>query len=300
MPLSVAAFYTEEPKYIERVALLFRTFFTDPETAMSPTMEFDDYEPGRKGPPGYNVGGTIDIARFHATLDCLALLEWLDDEQHFWTATDRARMSEWVQAFFTWWVASPQGISASRLASNFAISWDTNAMAMAHYLVHATASPYPYKPFAVSAANGTKRYVDTSIANDGHLPTEDANPDSFGYSTSVLIELLQAAKLVATVSAAEDLYTYTNALGGSILKALEYHAPYCASNGSGWPWPVSPVLPINTSYPSRCKLIFQQAGQHYHRPEWLVLAKRMPGYKDVDDFWTYMMSMNEYVALCYP
>ena len=69
MPLSVAAFYTEEPKYIERVALLFRTFFTDPETAMSPTMEFDDYEPGRKGPPGYNVGGTIDIARFHATLD---------------------------------------------------------------------------------------------------------------------------------------------------------------------------------------------------------------------------------------
>ena len=150
------------------------------------------------------------------------------------------------------------------------------------------------------AANSTKRYIETSIADDGHLPTEDANPDSFGYSTSVLIELLQAAKLASTVSPSEDLYSYSNARGGSILKALEYHAPYCASNGTGWPWPVSPVLPIRTSYLSRCKLIYQQAGRHYMRPQWLGLAARMPGYKDVDDFWTYTMSMGEYVSLCYP
>ena len=51
-------------------------------------------------------------------------------------------MVEWVQAFFTWWLASPQGIGASQLASNFAISWDSNAMAMAHYLGHAYAGAF--------------------------------------------------------------------------------------------------------------------------------------------------------------
>ena len=99
---------------------------------------------------------------------------------------------------------------------------------------------------------------------------------------------------------ADELYTYTNAKGGGILKALEYLAPFCAANGTGWPWPVSPVLPISTSYLSRCKLIFHQAGLQYGRPEWLALAERMPGYKDVDDFWTYMMRMDDYVTLCYP
>ena len=72
------------------------------------------------------------------------------------------------------------------------------------------------------------------------------------------------------------------------------------ANGTGWPWPVSPVLPISTSYLSRCKLIFQLGGLHYGRPEWLALAERMPGYKDIDDFWTYMMRMDDYVTLCYP
>ena len=154
-------------------------------------MQFDDYEPGRLGPPGYNLGGTIDIARFHATLDCLAILEWMDADQEIWTVTDRTRMREWVQAFFTWWIASPQGISASHLLSNFAISWDSNAMAMAHYLSLATPSPLPYATFARTFENASKVYIETSIAADGHLPTEDADPDSFGYSTSVIIELLE-------------------------------------------------------------------------------------------------------------
>ena len=41
-----------------------------------------------------------------------------------------------------------------------------------------------------------------------HSPeqVEDADPDSFGYSTSVIIELFQDAKLGATVSGSSELY----------------------------------------------------------------------------------------------
>lgn len=41
------------------------------------------------------------------------------------------------------------------------------------------------------------------------------------------------------MSTSIDLFTYKNKRGGGILKMLDWLAPYCAANGTNWPWKMS-------------------------------------------------------------
>jgi len=91
VPLTLAWWVTDELKFLERAAFLFRYFFVSPSTAMNPNLDYAQTLPGCHDGTGYekNWAETVDFARFTYALSCISLMEFGDDQMKVWTASDR-------------------------------------------------------------------------------------------------------------------------------------------------------------------------------------------------------------------
>ena len=217
--LGLAYYFTGDEKYAAKATELIRVFFLDPATRMNPNLDFGQGIPGEVDG---RSAGLISARCFADLVDGIGLLAGSKS----WTSDDQQKMTAWVKDYFHWLTTSKIGLGEHAASNNHGTHYDVQAVSLALFIGNTN-----YARQELLAAR-TNRIAD-QIEPDGKMPRELARTLSFGYSTFNLHAEINLAELGRAMGV--DLWHYQTSDGRSILKALEFVAPY-ADPEHAWPY----------------------------------------------------------------
>lgn len=218
--LTLAWFFSGDPRYAAKAQTMVRHWFIDPASRMNPNLNF------AQGVPGVAEGrhtGVLD-GRYFATrvVDALQLLRHAPG----WHSADEQGVQRWFRDYLHWLQHSPLALQEAAAPNNHGSWYCTQVAGIAWYL----GDDATVKAMVRLA----RSKIDQQIRADGTQPYELARTRSFHYSFFNLQALTELAQL-AQKSDNGDLWHYQNAQGGSLLRALAAMAPY-SDPAKSWPW----------------------------------------------------------------
>lgn len=255
--LTLAWYFSGEPKYADKAIALLRHWFLDPASKMNPTLNF------AQGVPGVAAGRSSGIldGRYFATrvVDSLILLRAASG----WRKEDEQGMQSWMQEYLTWLENSKAGKREARAANNHGNWYSVQLAGIAWYLQKT--------PIITQQVRATRARMQQQISADGSQPLELARTRSFHYSYFNL-QALVALAVLAERSGAGDLWrSDANDPSGTkkvgILTALDFMAQWTDSTR---PWP----------YQSRDRIcerlipLLSQADNSLHEPRYQQFVRR--------------------------
>ncbi|WP_317177973.1 alginate lyase family protein [Pectobacterium sp. HCp5_1] len=216
--LTLAWYFSGKQAYADKAMSMLRTWFIDPATRMNPNLDF------AQGVPGIAPGrgsGVLD-GRYFSTriVDSLIMLRHAPG----WTAQDEQQMQTWMSDYLHWLQTSKLGKKESTAQNNHG-SWYTVQIAgIAWYLGKIDV--------VKSMAQLQREKLDHQLQPDGAQPEELARTRSFHYSYFNLQAITDMAMLASRVG--ENIWQYHTPKGSSVIKALDFMAPYLDEN-KAWP-----------------------------------------------------------------
>jgi hypothetical protein len=217
--LALAYYFTGDEKYAAKAAAFTRVWFLDPATRMNPNLNFG------QGIPGMVDGrsaGLIAGRCLANEVDAIGLLAGSTN----WTAADQEGMTAWARDYFQWLRTSKIGKGEDAATNNHGTWYDVQAVSLALFI-----GDTDFAREKLLAAREVR--IDREIQPDGKMPRELARTLSFNYSVFNLTAEMQLADLANRVGI--DLWHYQGPQGQSILKAVEFMAPYVDS-AKKWPY----------------------------------------------------------------
>ncbi len=217
--LGLAYYFTGDEKYAAKATELMQVWFLNPATRMNPNLNFGQGVPGEtEGRPS----GLIGARGLSELVDGIGLLAGSPS----WTAADQQGMVTWAREYLHWLTTSPIGKGEDAATNNHGTFYDVQAVSLALFIGDTDWA----KQKLLQAR--TKR-ISSEIQPDGKMPRELARTLSFNYSVFNLHAEIQLATLGNKVGV--DLWHYQTTDGRSLLKALEFVAPY-ADPAKKWPY----------------------------------------------------------------
>jgi hypothetical protein len=221
--LAMTWYFTGDPRYSRRAALVARTWFLDPATAMNPNVDFGEGIPCLR--PGSDTGVLNWTELIGQVLDALAVLETGGPG---WEAADRTAMRAWMTSFLGWLQTSTLGKEESRATNNHGTWYDTGALALMVYLEQTAAA----KTLAEGSA---RKRIDSQIRADGSQPEELARTNTWGYANWNIEGFCLLAHSARQVGV--DLWAHTAPGGGTLAKAVDFLIDGAVKGKSAWPHP---------------------------------------------------------------
>lgn len=217
--LGLAYYFTGNEKYAAKATEFIRVFFLDPATRMNPNLNFGQGIPGEvDGRPT----GLIGARGFTDFVDGVGLLAGSKS----WTAEDDRKLKAWASDYFHWLTTSKIGLGEDAASNNHGTFFDVQAVSLALFIGNTNYARQ-------KLLEARKKRIADEIEPDGEMPRELARTLSFGYSLFNLHAEINLADLGRT--AGVDLWHYKTADGRSLLKAVEFVAPY-ANPEKEWPY----------------------------------------------------------------
>ncbi|MFZ4832097.1 alginate lyase family protein [Rouxiella sp. Mn2063] len=218
--LTLAWYFSGKQTYADKAIGMLRTWFINPETRMNPNLNFSQGIPGIA--PGRSYG-VLD-GRYFATriVDSLILLRG----NAAWQAQDEQSMQQWMQQYMTWLQSNKLALEERNAENNHGSWYSTQVAGIAWYLK---------QPQVIKEMSQLLEHkLNKQFAADGAQPQELARTRSFHYSYFNL----QAVTLMAVLAQKEgvDVWHYQTPQGGSLIKSLDFMAPYTDDNRP-WPYP---------------------------------------------------------------
>lgn len=208
-------YFLGDQRYAKAATEQLRAWFTDPQTAMSPNMNFGQaVKPDQNG----NAWGIIDANRFPEVLNSVGMIA----DSGEWTAADETALKAWFTQFNRWLVGSPLGISECAAKNNHGTFYD---------LILASGAAYAGDEATVREvlmAVGPVR-LDGQIAPDGSTPEETRRAESAMYTLWNLKGLSDLALMGSKYGI--DLWNYPDAANAKLKKAGEFLLPYAMGAG---------------------------------------------------------------------
>lgn len=218
--LTMAWYFSADRRYSDKAIALIDTWFINPETRMAPNLNF------AQGVPGVAEGrgsGVLD-GRYFATrvVDSLILLR----QAPGWQPKQEQALQQWMGEYLDWLLTSKLGKKEASAMNNHGNWYAVQVAGIAWYL---------HKPQVIrDMVKLSAGKLDHQLAADGSQPEELARTRSFHYSYFNLQALTLLAQL-APQAKADDLWQVTTAKGASLIKALDFMAPY-SNNRKTWPY----------------------------------------------------------------
>jgi hypothetical protein len=204
--LALGWYLTGDERYAEHAALMLRTWFLVPATAMNPNLEFAQYI------PGVNTGrgaGILDARRLTYAMDAVGMLKGAKS----WTAADNAGMQAWFAKYYAWLTTSDAGKHEKATPNNHGSWFAMQEAAIAMYL----GKTDDVKTIATFVRD---KRIPSQFDDKGMQKYELVRTNSFSYSAFNLEALTQLAVVVAPTGV--DLYTTKP----GILAGLDALMPY--------------------------------------------------------------------------
>ncbi|HOK96058.1 MAG TPA: alginate lyase family protein [Anaerohalosphaeraceae bacterium] len=226
--LSLCYYYTDDPMYAERAAMLVRTWFLDEATKMNPNLNFGQAVLGSSDGRCY---GIIETAGFIGIVDSVGLIQ----NSPFWTAADQQKLVQWFTDYLTWLTSHPLGLEESQTKNNHSTWYDAQAAAFALFVGN--------RPLAQQIlALASQKHIAAKIEPDGRQPHELTRTKSYGYSVMNLRGTFVLARLGEHVGM--DLWNCRTEDERCLQKALDYLIFYADPKNK---WPYQQIEPIDAS-----------------------------------------------------
>ena len=261
--LGLAYYFTGEPKYADRAALLLRAWFLDPATRMNPNVRYAQFRPGSDDAPVQY--GVLETTRLLRAVDADGLIAG----SPAWTDADHEAMRAWFSDYADYLQTSDQG-RAERGSENNHGTW--YAAQVAGYLLYLGRDDEA-KAFI---AERSRHFIDEHFAADGSQPLELDRTRPLHYSRYNLYGMMQLARLGDRVGV--DLWTYRNPEGATIRTALDWLVPkFLDRQGSGLK-DITPELK-----PSDLYIPLRLAADAYHEPAYEARIAELGGVEPQED-----------------
>ena len=215
--LALGWYLTGNERYAEHAALLLRTFFLDPKTAMNPNLEYAQAIPGQNTGRG---AGVLDARGFAYAVDAAGML----DGSKSWTAEDAAGLKKWFTAYYTWLTTSDHGKKELAAPNNHGSWAAVQAASIAQFLGKTG------DVLRIAEQVRDHRIPDQFDAQ-GMQKYELVRTNSFSYSAFNLAALTQLASIVSSTGI--DLYQPVKPGAPGMLTGIDALLPYDAQHK--WP-----------------------------------------------------------------
>lgn len=220
--LSLAWYYTGNPKYSKHASDILRTWFLDPNTAMNPNLDHAQLIPCANS--GRSIG-IIDFSQEYTNvIDAVAIL---NTGAPGWTFSDAKAFVSWNKRFLSWLADSPFGIQEATATNNHGTFANMQITALALFTGNHS--------LAVSRSQLAKSFIDNQITANGSQPQELARTRSFHYANFDLCAHLRYALIARKVGV--DLFKYKGPQGQSLFKAVDFVVPAAAGGAKEWTYP---------------------------------------------------------------
>lgn len=205
--LALAARVFGYRRYSERAAEHLRTWFLDPATRMTPSLEFAQVRGGRLDGRG-SVAGLVEAKDFYLLMDALRLLE----RTGAFSDADLSGLRDWFQAYFGWLTQSGRGRRAALRSNNLGTMYDLQCGAIAAYLGDAEKLR--------GVLQRARVRVDLQFGPTGEQPDELGRAAPWHYCSFNLAGWTALARVAQSVG--DRLWSFRSPKGRSIGLALDW------------------------------------------------------------------------------
>jgi hypothetical protein len=195
----------QHAEYAEHAAILIRTWFLQPETRMTPHLQYAEIRPGHEHEQGTGIIGFKDLYFF---LDAVRLVV---RSGHLSQAEEHG-FRQWLLGYAEWLDTSDQGKRAQQRFNNHGTMYDLQRGCIAAYLDDAWTLR--------SILRRSRRRLITQLTADGAQPLELSRVDDRHYCAFNLQGLTALARLAASVG--NDFWSFSAPDGRGIGLALSW------------------------------------------------------------------------------
>jgi hypothetical protein len=210
--MGFAYYFTQNPKYAQKIDTVIRVWFLNPATKMNPNMNY------AQAWPGVSTGRAVGIIASRTNrglLDAVSLIRGTP----YWTKASDDTLNKWFADYLNWLSTNSMALEEKNATNNHGTWYDVQAAYYALYLGK--------KDVATTILNGVKTRINTQIDASGDQPQESARTRPLHYLCFNLEAFFRLARLAEFVNI--DLWNYSGPNGQSLKKALDYIAPYADS-----------------------------------------------------------------------
>ncbi|MCE8026966.1 alginate lyase family protein [Billgrantia aerodenitrificans] len=216
--LSLAGSVSKDERYDAHAVKLVCTWFLNPETAMSPHLEYAQVRKGWNKNKG-SSSGIIEAKDFYYFLDAVRLLE----RREKLTKSNSNDLREWLSKYLHWLRTSPQGVKERSALNNHGTYYDLQVGAIAAFLGEDMLLRHTLRD--------SRFRIVQQFSTDGSQPEELKRTTTAHYCCFNLQGWIHLAQLAE--SCGEDLWSFEGPEGQSIRRAMEWLLPYIDKN---WPF----------------------------------------------------------------
>lgn len=252
--LALAYRLTGNEQYAAQAALQLRTWFLDPETRMTPHLNYAQVI------PGLTAGRSFGVLDGHYLLSALDAAGMLAGSFH-WRDADQDSLMTWVMDFLNWLRTSKNGKKEAGSKNNHGTLYDVQVTHTALFVGDIVLARR-------TAKRAKRRRIAAQIQPDGSQPHELKRSEAFQYSQYNLEALFKLA--TRAEHAGVNLWHYQTAKGAGIRKALDFLMPYLEEPAKRWPYPGIQSEP-------EFDTVLRQASRIYGDERYLHVLRKEPG-----------------------
>ena len=254
--LAAAYDLTHDERFAEGAVSQLRVWFVDPVTRMNPNLQYAQAIKGVSTGRGAGLIDTVHLAEVALGIRTL-------HGSHAFDAATETAVKGWFRDYLHWLQTHPYGIEEGNAQNNHGTCWALQAAAFARLLED-----------QATLADCRRRFKEVilpkQMAADGSFPLELAGTKPYGYSIFNLDVMTALAVILSTSD--EDLMKFQLADGRSMVRGVEYLAPFLADKSK---WKPPPDVLHWKDWPVRqSALLFGAVASG--REDWLELWKKLP------------------------
>jgi len=253
--LAAAYRISGEERFARAAVRQARVWLVDPATRMNPNLLYAQAIKGRSTGRSIGVIDTVHLAEVALGIEALRGSQAL-------TSADEAGLTGWFRDYLHWIRTHPYGVDESKAENNHGTCSTLQAAAFAHLTGDEAVLADCRRRFKEVLLPG-------QMAADGSFPRELARTKPYGYSIFNLDVMTALAVVLSTPQ--EDLMKFTLADGRSLVKGIEFLAPYLQDKAK---WPKAPDVMYWDQWPVRQPALLFGA-QAAGRRDWLERWKRL-------------------------
>ncbi len=210
--LGAASYLLDDPRYAQRAARDINTWFINPKTRMTPSL---DYAQAIRNMNSGRGAGIVDGRSFIRAIQGMEFLAQTGN----WDPKDQAAVHKWFQEYLKWLTTSDNGNFEKRSGNNHASWWTAQVAAVAGFVDDDIQEK--------AAFNYYRDHIfPRQIKPDGTAPREEVRTRSLWYS-AFNVEAYVITCRIAQVKGV-DLWSVHAKGGATISTVIDYLQPYLA------------------------------------------------------------------------
>lgn len=236
--LSLAYYFSDDPKYVTKAKEFLYTWFLDKNTLMNPNLNYAEIVRGKNE---IRAQGIMEGRPLSELTDAIRLMQ----SSSYWTQDIAQGMNSWFRNYLDWLLNSDSGKEESRKMNNHgtyylvqisSIGLFLNETEFVKKILKSTMSD-----LNSASLNELPSLISIKILSDGSQPFELKRVNSLDYSLINLLGLFTLANIAERVGL--DLWNY-ELHGAGLEKALNFLIPYI-QNQDDWPYSQGKKLKYN-------------------------------------------------------